>query len=57
MSRLIRCFSVLEKLPIINEADQIGISAIFRKHNHSPTVLANGRIASMKVVLLIFNRM
>lgn len=38
MSRTRRSFSASEKLSIINEADQIGVSATLRKHNLSPTV-------------------
>ena len=38
MSKTRRSFSASEKLSIINEADQIGVSATLRKHNLSPTV-------------------
>ena len=38
MSKTRRSFSASEKLAIINEADQFGVSATLRKHNLSPTV-------------------
>lgn len=38
MSKARRSFSASEKLAIINEADQFGVSATLRKHNLSPTV-------------------
>ena len=38
MSKTRRSFSASEKLSIINEADQYGVSATLRKHNLSLTV-------------------
>ena len=38
MSKTRRSFSASEKLSIINEADQFGVTATLRKHNLSPTV-------------------
>lgn len=38
MSRTRRSFSAAEKLAIINEADQLGVTVTLRKHNLSPTV-------------------
>ena len=38
MSKTRRSFSASEKLSIINEADQYGVSVTLRKHNLSPTV-------------------
>ena len=38
MSKTRRSFSASEKLAIINEAEQFGVSATLRKHNLSPTV-------------------
>ena len=37
MSKTRRSFSASEKLSIINEADQYGVSVTLRKHNLSPT--------------------
>ena len=38
MSKTRRSFSASEKLSIINEADQNGLTVTLRKHNLSPTV-------------------
>lgn len=38
MSKTRRSFSASEKLSIINEVDQFGVTATLRKHNLSPTV-------------------
>jgi putative transposase len=38
MSKQRRSFSAAEKLAIINDADQHGISQTLRKHNLSPSV-------------------
>ena len=38
MSKTRRSFSASEKLSIINEAVQFGVTATLRKHNLSPTV-------------------
>ena len=38
MSKTRRSFSASEKLSIINEADQFGVTVTLRKHNLSPTV-------------------
>ena len=38
MSKNRRSFSASEKLAIINEADQFGVTATLRKHSLSPTV-------------------
>lgn len=38
MSKIRRSFSASEKLSIINEADQFGVTVTLRKHNLSPTV-------------------
>jgi putative transposase len=43
MSKTRRSFSASEKLSIINEADQYGITATLRKHNLSPTVFRRWR--------------
>ena len=38
MSKSRRSFSASEKLSIINEADQLGVTQTLRKHNLSPSV-------------------
>ena len=38
MSKARRSFSASEKLSILNEADQIGVTQTLRKHNLSPSV-------------------
>jgi putative transposase len=38
MSKARRSFSASEKLAIINEADQFGVTATLRKYSLSPTV-------------------
>lgn len=43
MSKTRRSFSDSEKLSIINEADQYGVSITLRKHNLSPTVFRRWR--------------
>ncbi|RXK46498.1 transposase [Aquirufa rosea] len=43
MSKTRRSFSASEKLSIINEADQFGITATLRKHNLSPSVFRRWR--------------
>ena len=43
MSKTRRSFSASEKLSIINEADQFGITVSLRKHNLSPTVFRRWR--------------
>lgn len=43
MSKTRRSFSASEKLSIINEADQFGVTVTLRKHNLSPTVFRRWR--------------
>ena len=43
MSKTRRSFSAYEKLSIINEADQFGVTVTLRKHNLSPTVFRRWR--------------
>jgi putative transposase len=43
MAKQRRSFSASEKLSIINEADQFGVTVTLRKHNLSPTVFRRWR--------------
>ena len=56
MSKSRRSFSASEKLSIINEADQFGVTQTLRKHSFPLQYLDAGKRVLMKAESPIFNR-
>ena len=49
MSKVRRSFSASEKLSIINEADQFGVTQTLRKHSLSPSVFRRWKESFIEV--------